>query len=371
MRIGIDARPIQGKFTGDATYWRGLIEGFSHIDTDDEIILYLDAGLPIPAIPQAKYFQAKPLRSMSWRTWSVFAFPRALKKDGIDIAHVQYSIPLYAPCPVVTSVHDISFKRHPEFFRLKDRLILDAGFKRASKRAAKILALSEYTKKEMLDLYDIRPEKIAVVYPGVDEQFKPMDRDICRATIADKYGVSSPFILTLGVIQPRKNLPRLLEGFAKLKEADKSAPDLVIVGKYGWKETNLLERIAELKLSEHVILTGYAPQEDLPVFYNAADVFIYPSVYEGFGLPPLEAMACGTPVITGNQTSLPEVIGEAGIMVGPYDPAAFTKALVNVLSNETLRAEMSSKGLKQASKFTWDKTATQVLEIYRRELRSA
>lgn len=365
MRIGIDARTIQGPFTGDSTYWRGLIAGLSRVNSNDEFVLYLDAKLPRGNVPLADNIKVRFLRASSWRLWSAVAFPLTLWKDSVDVAHVQYTIPPIVPCPVVTSIHDVSFKRHPEFFNPKDRFILDVGVKCATKRAFRILAISTYTKREITDLYKVAPERVSVIYPGVDEQFAPGDRLASRTFIQEKYGINAPFILTLGVIQPRKNLPTLVKGFAKLRASQEFEHKLVVAGKYGWKEHGLLDLVGELELTQDVLFIGYVPQEDLPALYRAADVFVYPSVYEGFGLPPLEAMACGTPVVTGNRSSLPEVVGEAGIMVDPYDPEAFALAMWNVLSSESLRAEMSQAGLKQAAKFSWDKMATEVLGVYR------
>jgi len=363
LRIGIDARLIQGPFTGDSTYWRGLIEGLSRLDAD--LVLYLDGKLPKPEIPVSRDIPVRVLQACCSRVWSAWTFPRALKEDGIQVAHVQYTIPPRMPCPTITTIHDVSFKRLPEFFTLKDRLILNWSTKRASKKAVRVIVPSQHTKEELVGLYGIDPGKIAVTYEGVDKQFQPMDRTTAIGLISEKYGIQPPFVLTLGVIQPRKNLGRLIEGFAALKGNVESEHKLVIVGKQGWKEADLQGRIKALGLANDVIRTGYVPYEDLPALYSAADVFVYPSVYEGFGLPPLEAMACGTPVITGDRSSLPEVVGEAGVMVDPYDPDAFAKAMAKVLSSESLRAEMRTRGLSQASKFSWDKMASETLEIYR------
>jgi glycosyltransferase involved in cell wall biosynthesis len=342
-----------------------LIRGLSCTASDDEYVIYLDGSLPQPDLPVTPRLQPKLLYAVSSRIWSAWTFPRALDDDRIGVAHVQYTIPPLMPCPVVTTIHDVSFKRCPEFFTLKDRLILSAAVRRAARRAARILSVSEHGKRELLDLYGIPPERIAVVYPGVDDQFAPLNRESARRAVAKRYGISAPFILTVGVIQPRKNLPRLLEAFARLKGILRTDHKLVIVGKSGWREDNLLDRIRALDLVGDVALTGYVPYEDLPVLYNAADIFVYPSVYEGFGLPPLEAMACGTPVITGNLTSLPEVVGEAGIMADPYDPDSFAQAMLNVLSSESLRADMAARGPEQAAKFSWDTMAHQMAAVYR------
>jgi glycosyltransferase involved in cell wall biosynthesis len=364
LTIGLDARPTQGPFTGDATYWRGLIEGLSRVESADEFIIYLDAQMPEPEIDVTRSMRTRLLAACCSRVWSAWTFPRALRQDGVEVAHVQYTIPPFMPCPTVTTIQDISFKRFPRFFGLKDRLILDLGVRWARSAAARIIVPSEHTKKEIVQLYRVDPDKISVIHLGVDRRFEPVDRDQARQIAAERYGIRSPYVLTVGVIQPRKNLGRLLDGFAGLKGIRQTNHKLVIVGKPGWKETNLQRRIDELGLGEDVIFTGYVPREDLPALYSGADAFVYPSVYEGFGLPPLEAMACGTPVITGNRSSLPEVVGEAGIMVDPYDAEAFARAMANVLSSESLRNEMSALGIARAAKFTWDETARETLEVY-------
>ena len=365
MKIGLDARTTQGSFTGDATYWRELIEGLSRLDQEDDIKLYLFPKLAEPQFTLSRPLEKRYLQARNWRTWSLFSFPRALKSDGIELAHVQYSIPPSMPCPVVTTIHDVSFKRYPEFFTFMDRTILDMAVKRAGKAAARILTVSEFQKSEIVELYGISPDKITATHLAAGEQFKPVDRDQARSQLKEEYGIDKNFVLSVGVIQPRKNLQRLLEGYAKLDKEIRSSHKLVIVGKYGWKESGFPKKIEELGLVDDVVLPGHVPYEELPVFYSAAELFVYPSVYEGFGLPPLEAMACGTPVVTGNRSSLPEVVGNAGIMVDPYDPAEFTNAITKVLSDESLRTEMSRKGLAQAKNFSWTKMAEQVLQVYR------
>lgn len=364
MRVGIDARLLQGDFTGDRTYWRGLIRGLARLETDDQYALYTFPKMHPVEHDEAGGLRTRPVPAMCWRTWSLWAFPRALRADRVHLAHVQYSIPPVAPCPVVTSVHDISFTRCPEYFRFKDKFLLDRSMRYAAKHAARILALSEYTKNEMMEAYGVKAEWIQVVYPGVDEQYKPLDRAEARRFVAERYSIDFPYILAVGVIQPRKNLPRLLEGLSILKGISGLGHKLVVVGKYGWKESNLPAQTQELGLADDVVFTGYVPYEDLPSLYASADVFAYPSVYEGFGLPPLEAMACGTPVITGNRTSLPEVVGDAGTMVDPYDPEAFAQALRNVLYSDALRKDMSARGLERAKLFSWDRTAQEVRAVY-------
>ncbi len=364
MIIGIDGRPLQGHYTGDSTYWRGLTTGFTRLDADDRFIIYLDGNKPRPEIEFPKNMETHVLNAPWGRLWSAWSFPKALRRDKVDVAHVQYTIPPGMPCPTVTTIHDISFKRYPEFFSGKDRMILDRAVRYAAANAARIIAVSQFTRNEIVELYDADLDCINVIYEGVDDQFQTMPKPEALDVAAEHYNLRFPYVLTVGVIQPRKNFHRLLEGFAKLKENRECAYKLVIVGKYGWKESNLERQARDLGLGDDVVLTGYVPYEDLPALYNAADVFVYPSVYEGFGLPPLEAMACGTPVITGNQASLPEVVGDAGLMVDPFDADAFADALDRLLFDRLLRAEMFALGLDQATKFSWDKTAAETLKVY-------
>jgi len=364
MFIGLDGRPTQGRFAGDSTYWRGLIDGLSHINSGDEFIIYLDAHLPEPKFSISRNIRARVLHSANSRIWSGWTFPNAVRDDGIQVAHVQYTIPPRMLCPTVTTIHDVSFKRYPEFFSFKDRWILNRAVKFAKKHAARIIAPSDFTKSELVALYGVDPEKITVTYEGHDDQFRTMIGKEAVLAVAEKYGIESAYVLTVGVIQPRKNLHRLLEGFAQFKTAHPCEHKLVIVGKYGWMEAGLEKQIEDLGLADDVLLTGYVPYEDLPALYSAADVFVYPSVYEGFGLPPVEAMACGTPVITGNQASLPEIVGEAGLMVDPFDSDAFADALERVLFDRLLRAEMFALGLDQVANFSWDAMARRTLEIY-------
>lgn len=366
MRIGIDARLLQGDFTGDRTYWRGLIRGLSRLKSEDEFVLYTYPNMSAAPPSETAGLPTRDTPAMCWRTWSLWAFPRALDKDRVDVAHVQYSIPPFAPCPVISSVHDISFRTRAQYYRFKDKFLLHRGFSYAAKHAAKILAISLYTKSEIVNVYGVAPERVEVVYSGVDEQFRPLDRAESRDLVRRKYAIASPFVVTVGLTPERKNVQRLIQAFAQSKEELRSDHKLVLVGRPGGDEGKFTGLAESLGISEDMIITGYVPSEDLPSLYNAADLCVYPSVYEGFGLPAAEAMACGVPVITGDRSSLPEVVGGAGITVDPYQTEAFAEAIARVLSSESLRAELSAKGPAQAAKFSWDTMARQVVDVYHR-----
>ena len=201
-----------------------------------------------------------------------------------------------------------------------------------------------------------------MVYNGKNERFKPLNQKEV-AEVKQKYNLDFPFILFVGVLQPRKNIPTLIKAYYKLKK-EGIKDKLVITGGKGWQYKEIFETVERLNLQKEVIFTGHIPDDDLPKLYNAADLFAFPSLYEGFGIPPLEAMACGIPVITSNTGSLPEVVGDAGIMVDPYDIDGLAKAMYEVLNNEGLKEEMVKKGLERAKMFSWKKCAKEVLDVY-------
>lgn len=241
--------------------------------------------------------------------------------------------------------------------------MLDLGMRVGARRAAKILVLSEFTKREMIELYDVPSSKIEVVYPGVDEQFRLLDKADSKKMLSEKYSLSQPFIVTVGVIPARKNIHSLISAFAILKGILPIEHKLVIVGNHQGSDQKLLKLADSVGVANDVVFTGVVPYEDLPHFYNAADLSVYPSVYEGFGLPALEAMACGVPVITSNLSALPEVVGNAAVTVDPT-PEALADAMAKVLSDPSLRCDMSTLGLEHVKAFSWDMTARRVAEIY-------
>ena len=301
------------------------------------------------------------------------AFPRALKADRIDVAHTQYNTPLLgAPCPVVTTVHDITFALFPEHFLPKDRWILNRFVPGSMRRAAKVIAVSESTRRDILRTYKlhIEPEKVVTTLLAADSRFTPAagGQESARAALNEKYGLrGKPYILSVGVLQPRKNLPLLLDAFALAKLGPHAIPHLlVVVGKRGWKNEDLDTHLAALppEVADQVVFTGYVPDEDLPTLYGGADVFCYPSLYEGFGLPPLEAMACGCPVLVSRISSLPEVVGDAGILLPAKDSDAWATALEKLLAEPNVRARWAERALERAKEFSWRRTAEQTLAVY-------
>ncbi len=295
--------------------------------------------------------------------------PWASLRGDFDLLHVTYNAPPLSPCPTVVTIHDISFEHYPHFFSPRDRLILKTLVPLSARRAAHILTVSQHAKREIIDRYNLPPDKITVTYEAAGEQFRPIDDPAALQAVRSKYGIGDgPFVLALGNLQPRKNIARLVEAFAAAVRNDispgKVIPKLVIAGKAQWRESEVFQAVQQAGLDGRVLFPGYVEDGDLPALYSAAAVFVYPSLYEGFGLPPLEAMACGAPVISTNAASLPEVVGDAALVVEPTDVAALAQALRDVLSQPGLQADLRQRGFARAAQFSWERCAAETLAAY-------
>ncbi len=374
MRVGIDARTLSGRFTGDRTYWRGLIGGLAATDADNEYVLYtrqpVDGEFPHVG-PNFRWRQISSPANDA--LWMLRAFPRTLAQDKIDVAHTQYNVPLLgAPCPVVTTVHDVSFALLPDLFLPRDRWILNTFVPRSLAKAAKVIADSESTRRDILRLFkkSVPPEKVATILLAADARFVPPSngQESAWSAVNTQFGLGGrPYILSVGVLQPRKNLGTLLDAFALVKLGPHAPPHkLVIVGKRGWLGEELDRQTAQLppSVAEDIVWTGYVPDDDLPALYGGADVFCYPSKYEGFGLPPLEAMSCGCPVLCVRASSLPEVVGDAAVLLPPDDSSAWATALEKLLTQPLVRERWRERGLERARRFSWEQTARETLRIY-------
>ena len=377
MRIGIDARTLSGRFTGDRTYWRGLIGGLAAVDAANEYILYTRRpvdGDPPPGLG-ANFNWRQVASPSNDALWMLMGWPRALKADKIDVAHTQYNIPLLgAPCPIVTTVHDVSFRVHPDLFLPKDRKILQTLVPRSMRKAARVIAVSESTRRDILRFYPQVPkDNVRVVLEAADSKFHPPagGQETARAAANTALGLDDrPYLLAVGVLQPRKNLALLLDAFALVKlglKINGSPPPhrLVIVGKRGWLDDTdaQLAGLPEA-VTRDIVLAGYVADDDLPALYGGAEALCYPSRYEGFGLPPLEALACGCPVLCSRSSSLPEVVGDAGILLSPEDSDAWARALGKLLSAPPILARWRERGPARAALFSWEKAARETLEVY-------
>ena len=297
--------------------------------------------------------------------WEQLAQPWVLRQIEADLVHGPVFVgPLLAPCPVIVTIHDLSFIRFPDLFRPANRLYLSLLTRLSARRARRLIAVSRHAADETTRLLGVSPERIDVVYHGVDPTFRPLPDDEVAA-FRQRRGLPERFALFTGTLEPRKNLVRLVEAFARIRDDQFR---LVLVGGKGWLYDELFARVEALGLSNDVVFAGYVPSDELPLWYNAATALAYPSVYEGFGLPVLEAQACGTPVLTSNVSSLPEAAGGAGLMVNPYDTDALAAGLHRLLTDKPLQCELREQGLVHARQFSWPRAARETAGVYRRAL---
>jgi len=314
----------------------------------------------------ALYFARWPAHGPAARImWEQIAQPVVLRQKRMDLAHgLAFVAPLLSPCPTVITVFDLSFLRFPDAFRRANRTYLRIFTPLSARRARRVIAISEHTKRDVVRFLSIPADRVDVIHCGVDAAFHPRPGEEVQA-FRQRRGLPERFILFVGTLEPRKNVQRLVEAYAQIRDL---GAGLVLVGGKGWLYEDIFASVERLGLSDAVLFAGYVPAEELPLWYSAADLFVFPSLYEGFGLPPLEAMACGTPVISSNAASLPEVIGEAGLMVAPQDVEGLAAAMRRVLTDRDLRAQLREQGLQQARRFSWEKTARQTVEVYRQVL---
>lgn len=368
MRIAIDAHSVGTGLGGNETYATNLIEALAAIDSVNEYTLYVTRAEAVRRFSRRwPNFVVRQTRPHTPLIRIPLTLSAELRKNPVDVLHVQFTAPPFAPCPVVVSIHDLSFEHLPETFKLRSRAQLRLTVRRSARKATHILALSEHARADIVATYGIPPDRVTAIPLAAADRFQPVvdERELQR--VRHTYGIAGDYILTVGSIQPRKNLGRLIAAYARLRaDAKVGCPQLVIVGRQAWLVGETLRAIRESGFSDSIILTGYVPDDDLPALYSGARCFVYPSFFEGFGLPPLEAMKCGVPVIAGNRTSLVEVVGDAGILVDPLDPQAIASGLSQVLSDEDLREELGSRGLDRSRLFNWRETAKRTLEVYER-----
>lgn len=367
MRIAIDAHSVGARLGGNESYAVNLIEALAQIDEVNDYTLYVTT-----TEARDRFHQRWPnfkVRSTLPHTPLIripLTLSAELRKHPVDVLHVQFTAPPFCPCPVVVSIHDLSFEHLPHTFHRRSRTQLRLTVRHSAKRAAKILTLSEHTRRDVIETYGIAPERITAIPLAAPRHFSPVEDNRELQRVRHNYGIDGPYILSVGSIQPRKNLARLINAYASLrgKYAEAELPKLVLVGKRAWLYDETMRALTQTGLKESVILTGYVPETDLPALYSSALCFVYPSYFEGFGLPPLEAMKCGAPVIVGNQTSLPEVVGDAALTVDPYDVSSIAAAIERLVKDSDLRRELSVKGRSRAETFDWRETARRTLQIY-------
>ncbi|TAK20434.1 MAG: glycosyltransferase family 1 protein [Chloroflexota bacterium] len=285
---------------------------------------------------------------------------------GVELYHgPAYALPIAGRRPMVVTVHDLSFERHPAMFNRGNRLYLRLMTRLAARKARRIIAVSEFTRDELRATLGVPPDRVDVVHNGIDTRFRPGARDEVEAFRTAK-SLPDRFVLYLGTLEPRKNLVTLVRAFARGRSEWPEGTALVLAGGPGWQYQAILAEIDRLGLRDRVIMPGYVNLDEQPLWYSAAAAFAYPSRYEGFGLPPLEAMACGTPVVCANESSLPEVVGDAAIQVAPTDEVGMARAIGSILRDDDLRRRLSEAGRDRAARFSWTAAAAATARVYER-----
>jgi glycosyltransferase involved in cell wall biosynthesis len=365
VRIAIDASTISTQ-GGPRTYVLGLIDALLLIDHENEYVVFYNDPVHMGRFPLAREV-VLPGKSPLARLWREHVLlPLACRKERVDLLHCPKSaIPYFSPCPVVVTLHDLIPLKHPETEKFTAQLYWRLQIPIAARRSSFIITDSEHARQEILEDFGCLPEKVKAIMLGFDPRMiKPRDA-ADGDSICLKYGLPPEYLLYVGTIQPRKNLDTLIQAFYRLKCSGSFDHKLVIVGRKGWLYDQLFIRIKELDLESDIIFTGFVPDEELPFIYDRAKVFLYLSLFEGFGLPPLEAMACGVPVITSNTTSLPEVVSDAGITVSPTDVDAVVLAMQQVLTDPLLAEKMRESGWSRAQLFSWETAAHETLAVYK------
>ena len=371
LRIGMLTWHADRVRTGIPNYIYRLVCAMKTEGHADELYLYHWDG----ALPCAMYEGTHEV--VIHRSPALLAhlgtLPRAVHESRLDILHLplhgmsQISPGLFNPAvKCVMTIHDITPILHPEMHTWKTVLSTIVALRTARSFVDHYIAISEWTKRDLVRHLSIPESLITVTYPGKDARFHPStDRIATRTALAQRLALplEEPYILTVGTLEPRKNIAGLLKAYAEVRRAGVTSR-LAIVGMKGWKYSPIFDLVHELNLADHVIFPGYVSDDDLPDFYNGAEIFVYPSFYEGFGLPPLEAMACGTPVIVSNAAALPELVGQAGMLVDPNKPQDIAAALLDLLSSDYKRTTLSQAGVKRAALFDWADTATRTWSVY-------
>ncbi|MGP8024213.1 MAG: glycosyltransferase family 4 protein [Methanobacterium sp.] len=370
MDIGIVSSFIDDFSGGIGVYTHQLLKNLNLIDKENEYypIHYLEKNIDVYnqnkdiIIPKNRFVTGWG-NNMLWR---YFTLPLHLKKYSLDVIHDPYELGAFTfggSFRKIITVHDLTPLLFPSLFKKMDVIFHRLLLKKTINNADKIITVSYHTQKDLITYLNVPKDKIKVIYNGNDARFQPLNY-IEISKVREKYKLPERFILSVGGLHPIKNISRLLKAY-NLSRRNGLNHKLVIVGMVMDKVSEIFQTLKGLNLEDQVIFTGKVPDNDLVGLYNSADLFIYPCLYAGFGLPPLEAMSCGTPVIASNNSSLPEVVGDAGLLINPYDITEIADAINNIITDDDLRKNLIKKGLKRSKQFNWSKSAYETLEVYK------
>lgn len=369
MKVCIDGRGLNWyKGTGIGTYTYNLLINILNLNEEDFYYIFWSGGEYDSFLKEkTKVLMASKKHQ---RFFESYYIPSFINKEHLDIYHIpQNGIGLEESieCKKVVTIHDLIPYILPETVGKGYLKKFLSSMPKIMENTQGILTVSNYSKKDILRFFpEIDEDDIFVTPLAANENYKPLNKDICKKYVKEKYGVNSPYFLYLGGFSSRKNVKGLILAFDKALTSFPEERSLLIIGSLREEGEKLKQLVEEKSLQKHVIFGGFSPDEDLPILYNACEAFVYPSLYEGFGLPPLEAMSCGTPVITSNITSIPEVVGDTGLLIDPLNVLNISDALVKIAENSNLREELSSKGFERSKNYSWNNTAKETLKAYKK-----
>jgi glycosyltransferase involved in cell wall biosynthesis len=362
MKIAIDAHAIGRHLTGNEVYVRSLLNGLAAVDRQSEYLAYVSVPGVESLIPRSmavRHVSNNPFVRLG------FDLPRRVRADKPDVLHVQFTGPLLTRVPQIVSVHDVSFLEHPEYFTWERCLQLRVTVRQTVQRAVRVLTGSDFARESIIRAYDVDPEKVVTIPIAANPIFRPLQRERAQREIRDRLKTDGPFVLTVGDLQPRKNHIGLIQAFdALIQSHPQIRHKLVLAGKDTWFSPQIREAARKSRVADRIVFTGFVEDDDLLRLYNACDCFVFPSFYEGFGIPILEAMACGRAVACANTSSMPEVADGAGILFDPQSKGEIVRALSDILLDTELRCRLERLGLQRAPQFTWNRTAERTMELY-------
>lgn len=366
MKIAVDAHAIGRHLTGNEVYVRSLLREFAALDTESEFIAYVsEPGADSLAPPRfrKRRVSTNPYVRLGWD------LTRRIIADAPDLLHVQYTAPVINQVPVVATVHDVSFIEHPEYFPWWRRNQLRASVARTVRIAQRIITVSEFSRDAIIRAYRIPEEKVCVTPNAASREFRVVSPGKALKAVQEQFGVDAPFVLSVGDLQPRKNHIGLIEAFAAmLKAHPQMKHHLILAGQDTWFTPRVRAAAADSGFRNRIHFTGFVSDADLVNLYNACEAFVFPSFYEGFGLPILEAMACGRAVACSATSAMPEVADGAGLLFDPGNPSSIARAMTDILMDRDLKATLEARGLQRAGHFSWKKSAAATLAVYREAL---
>jgi glycosyltransferase involved in cell wall biosynthesis len=368
MRFAVDAHAIGRHLTGNEVYVRSLLHAFAEVDRESDFIAYIsgpEAERWVPRRFLVRNVSANPYLRLGWD------LPARIRADKPDLVHVQYTAPVFCGAPIIVTVHDVSFIDHPEYFTASRRPQLRFTVARTVQRAASLITVSEFSRAAILRAYDIPAEKVHAIPNAANPDFRVIGREQAQKAVAERLGFDAPFIFSVGDLQPRKNQIGLIAAFSRLlTRRPHLRHHLVLTGKETWFTPKVRDAATACGFASRIHFTGFVGDPELLQLYNACECFAFPSFYEGFGLPILEAMACGRAVVCSNTSSMPEVADGAGLLFNPRETEAIERALADILLDAELRGRMERLGLQRASAFSWQRSARATLDVYRQVARA-